>query len=106
MDNIADRAEAVRRLHELVDRVAEPPESENRPGRRGNPKESASTAKRREASLKSCEKNGLPEWKEFNEGFQVSLMREIRPEFQAPVPRLQIVALYFLEQMRFSLAER
>lgn len=78
--------------------------NENRPSQRVNRKESASTAKRREASLKSCEKNGLPEWKEFNEGFQVSLMREIRPESQAPVPGLQIVALYFLEQMRFSLA--
>ena len=78
--------------------------NENRPSQRVNRKKSASTAKRREASLKSCEKNGLPEWKEFNEGFQVSLMREIRPESQAPVPRLQIVALYFLKQMGFSLA--
>jgi hypothetical protein len=54
--------------------------NENRPSQRVNRKESASTAKRREASLKSCEKNGLPEWKEFNEGFEVSLTREIRPE--------------------------
>ena len=73
--------------------------NENRPSQRVNRKESASTAKRREAGLKSCEKNGLPEWKEFNEGFQVSLMREIRPESQAPVPGLGI-APAFIQKRR------